>query len=173
MIIHSALNYTGGKWKIMEYLLKLFPKNINNFLDLFCGGLNVSLNINANHIYANDIYTPVMDIYKTIYSYHSFEMLNNDINKIIQEFNLSTEEGYLNLRKSYNQDKSPLKLLTLAFYAFNNLIRFNHSNEFNASYGKGDLTYSLKKQEELKAMFDIIKHHNIVFSDLNFTEFNY
>lgn len=66
MIIHSALNYTGGKWKIMEYLLKLFPKNINNFVDLFCGGLNVSLNINANYIYANDIYTPVMEIYKTI-----------------------------------------------------------------------------------------------------------
>jgi site-specific DNA-adenine methylase len=66
MIVHSALNYTGGKWKIMEYLLKLFPKNINNFVDLFCGGLNVSLNIKANHIYANDIYTPVIDIYKMI-----------------------------------------------------------------------------------------------------------
>jgi site-specific DNA-adenine methylase len=66
MIVHSALNYTGGKWKLMEYLLNVFPLNINNFIDLFCGGLNVSLNVKANQIYANDIYQPVIDIYKTI-----------------------------------------------------------------------------------------------------------
>jgi site-specific DNA-adenine methylase len=64
MIQHSFLNYTGGKWRLMKYLLNVFPKNPNNFVDLFCGGLNVSLNVNAKTIYANDIYKPVMEIYQ-------------------------------------------------------------------------------------------------------------
>ena len=92
---------------------------------------------------------------------------------LIVNYNLSTEQGYINLRKDYNVDKSPLKLLTLAFYAFNNLIRFNHSNEFNASYGKNELNYNKKKQEELDLMFNIIKKQNIIFSDLTFEQFDY
>lgn len=62
-MIHSVLNYTGGKAKIIDYLLNLFPPNINNFVDLFCGGLNVSLNAKARQIYANDVYKPVIDIF--------------------------------------------------------------------------------------------------------------
>ena len=56
-VIHAPLNYHGGKSKIISYLKNLFPDNINNFVDLFCGGLNVSINIQANHIYANDLFT--------------------------------------------------------------------------------------------------------------------
>lgn len=70
MFIHSALNYTGGKYKIIDYLIKLFPNNIDNFVDLFCGGLNVSLNVllnlNVNKVYANDSMRQLIDIYKTI-----------------------------------------------------------------------------------------------------------
>ena len=35
-------------------------------------------------------------------------MLNKDIMDLIVNYNLSTEQGYINLRKDYNVDKSPL-----------------------------------------------------------------
>ncbi len=36
--IQSPLNYTGGKYKLLNQLIPLFPKNINTFIDLFGGG---------------------------------------------------------------------------------------------------------------------------------------
>ena len=44
-MIQSPLNYTGGKFKLLPQILPLFPKNINTFVDLFCGGCNVGINI--------------------------------------------------------------------------------------------------------------------------------
>lgn len=36
--IKSPLNYIGGKYKILNQILPLFPKKINNFVDLFTRG---------------------------------------------------------------------------------------------------------------------------------------
>ncbi|MBD5357453.1 MAG: hypothetical protein HDR88_10685 [Bacteroides sp.] len=41
---YSPLNYIGGKYKLLLQLLILFPANINTFVDLFAGGLDVTLN---------------------------------------------------------------------------------------------------------------------------------
>lgn len=43
----SCLNYTGGKHKLLNQIVPLFPNKINNFVDLFCGGANVAINVNA------------------------------------------------------------------------------------------------------------------------------
>lgn len=52
--IKSPMNYTGGKYKILEHIIPSFPESINNFVDLFAGGLNVGINVQADTIYAND-----------------------------------------------------------------------------------------------------------------------
>lgn len=36
--IKSPLNYVGGKYKLLNEIIPLFPENINTFVDLF-GGL--------------------------------------------------------------------------------------------------------------------------------------
>ena len=53
--IKSPLNYTGGKYKLLNQILPLFPEDINTFVDLFTGGCNVAINVNANRIIANDL----------------------------------------------------------------------------------------------------------------------
>lgn len=35
--IKSPMNYIGNKYRILDQI-KVFPDNINNFVDLFCGG---------------------------------------------------------------------------------------------------------------------------------------
>lgn len=54
-MLQSPLNYTGGKYKLLPQILPLFPKDINLFVDLFCGGCNVGLNVKSNRVIYNDL----------------------------------------------------------------------------------------------------------------------
>ncbi len=52
--IKSPLNYIGGKYKILDQLLPLFPNDVNNFIDLFTGGGKVGVKVWVNKKYFND-----------------------------------------------------------------------------------------------------------------------
>lgn len=52
--IKSPLNYIGGKHKILPQLFTAFPKKVDTFVDLFAGGFNVGINVNAERIICND-----------------------------------------------------------------------------------------------------------------------
>ena len=52
--VKSPINYTGGKYKLLNQLKPLFPQKIDIFVDMFCGGFNVGANVNAKKIIAND-----------------------------------------------------------------------------------------------------------------------
>ena len=54
-MIQSPLNYTGGKYKLLPQILPLFPKDIDVFVDLFCGGCNVGINVDCNWVIYNDL----------------------------------------------------------------------------------------------------------------------
>ena len=65
--IKSPLNYIGGKARLLNQILPLFPKQINNFIDLFAGGCNIGINANAKKVYFNDNLTFLIDMsYGTI-----------------------------------------------------------------------------------------------------------
>lgn len=36
--VKSPLNYTGGKFKLLDEIIPLFPKHIDTFCDIFAGG---------------------------------------------------------------------------------------------------------------------------------------
>ena len=45
--IKSPINYSGSKYRLLKKIFPLLPKNINTFVDLFCGACNVGINANA------------------------------------------------------------------------------------------------------------------------------
>ena len=63
-MIKSPLNYIGGKFRLLPQLLPLLPKDIDTFVDLFAGGLDVALNVQARRIVCNDINHYVIDMYR-------------------------------------------------------------------------------------------------------------
>ena len=65
-MIQSPLNYTGGKFKLLPQILPLFPKNINTFVDLFCGGCNVGINIDCKRVIYNDLDRNLLYLYNTL-----------------------------------------------------------------------------------------------------------
>nr|WP_307935497.1 DNA adenine methylase [Mycoplasmopsis bovis] len=65
--IKSPLNYIGGKYKLLNQIVRYFPKNIDTFYDLFAGGCDVAINIKANKIVVNDINDSLINLYRFIY----------------------------------------------------------------------------------------------------------
>ena len=64
--IKSPLNFTGSKYKLLPQILPLFPDNIDTFVDLFGGGFNVGVNVEAKHIVYNDISKQVTNLLRYI-----------------------------------------------------------------------------------------------------------
>ena len=64
-MIQSPLNYTGGKFKLLPQILPLFPQHINVFVDLFCGGCNVGINVDCNRVIYNDLNENLLCLYNT------------------------------------------------------------------------------------------------------------
>ena len=124
----SPMNYIGGKYKLLPQLMPLFPKNIRTFVDLFCGGCNVGINVPAQKVVFNDNLSYLIDLYKTFNALDSNDVLSH-IESRIRQYNLSltNEDGYKELRKLYNNERNPLDLFVLVAYSFNHQIRFNNS----------------------------------------------
>src|SRR5699024_3366332 len=61
--IKSPLNYIGGKYKLLEQIIPLFPNDINIFLDLFSGGANVGINVKANKYIFNDMNYKINEVF--------------------------------------------------------------------------------------------------------------
>ena len=102
MAFKAPFNYIGNKYRIIDRITSLFPRDINNFVDLFCGGGDVSINTRASHIYANDINYHVIDIMRAFQSYSIVEVLKY-IDNTIKEWGLSksSKENYLRFRDYY------------------------------------------------------------------------
>lgn len=169
--IKSPLNYTGGKYKLLDILIPVFPSNISTFVDLFAGGGNVGINVDANKIIMNDQITYLAELYSYLRATPYEEIIEN-IHDCIKKFNLSKEnkEGYIELRRFYNESdkKEPLLLFVLTCYSFNHQIRFNNSHEFNAAFGKSRSSYNSSIENNLIAFCNALKTKNVTLSNLDF-----
>lgn len=170
-MIKSPLNYIGGKYKLLPQILPLFPARINNFVDLFAGGLDVSLNIKANQVICNDINHYVIGLFK-YFQGMTIDDLLEVIHSSIIEYDLSKQnkEGYLKLRDDYNKDHTPLLLFLLICYGFNHQFRFNSKGEFNNPFGINRSSYNFNTERNLKALHERIKAFQ--FTTRHFLEFD-
>ena len=172
--IKSPLNYTGGKYKILEHIIPAFPQPIHRFVDLFAGGLNVGINVDADEIFVNDQITYLIDLYR-FFQETSISDLLQRINGRISEFGLDDQnaEGYLLLRKTYNEKKSILDLFLLTCYSFNHQIRFNAHHEFNTPFGKDRSAFNPSIENNLISFCRALQSKKIIFSTLDFADFDF
>ena len=197
-MIQSPLNYTGGKFKLLPQILPLFPKNINTFVDLFCGGCNVGINIDCESVIYNDLDKNLLYLYNTFKNLDKqsvfewiYEIINTyglslvsdkgydyykcDSSKGLGSYN---KENFLKLRADFNEKKKKgnydyyyyVMLYVIIVYAFNNQIRFNSNGEFNLPVGKRD--FNKKMQQKLSDFIDKIKEQNCKFTCLDFRQFD-
>lgn len=173
-IISSPMNYIGGKYKLLPQILPLFPDNINTFVDLFCGGCSVGINISAKKIIFNDNLSYLIDLYKQFNSLPKEDVFHHVENRI-KQFNLSltNKDGYLELRKLYNSEKNPLDLFVLLAYSFNHQIRFNNSHEFNTPFGKERSCFNEHMKNNLLDFLNALNKNSVDFTSFNFDKFDF
>lgn len=172
--ICSPMNYIGGKYKLLPQILPLFPKNIQTFVDLFCGGCNVGINTNAKKVVFNDNLSYLIDLYKSFNILNSNEVISY-VESRIRQYNLSqtNDAGYKELRRVYNKDRNPLDLFVLVAYSFNHQIRFNNSHEFNNPFGRERSSFNPKMKENLSAFINALQNKTSVFVCSNFDAFDF
>ena len=141
--IKSPLNYVGGKYKILNQIIPKFPKHIKTFVDLFGGGFNVGINVNAETIVYNDVIEPLCELMTYFSTTQADEVIkelednihNNDLNK-------ENADAFLKLRNKYNyneyksESEKNIDFYTLILYSFNYQIRFNQNMKYNTPFGK-------------------------------------
>lgn len=165
MYVETPFNYTGSKYKILDQLLPLFDYKKQNFVDLFAGGGSVYTNVldKYSRIIANDIIEELIEIQnKLIINDH----IINDVKKLVVE--KDDKEGYLELRKNYNNDKSAEKLWALMLCCTNNIIRFNKKFEFNQSFGKR--SYNPNTEKKIRSFVNSVRPYKdkIIFLSKSF-----
>ena len=172
--IKSPMNYTGGKYKILDRIIPSFSGRINNFVDLFAGGLNVGINVSANKIYVNDQITYLIDLYR-LFKDSNIQHLLSEIHDRIQLYELSlvNVEGYNSLRCEYNHNRSLLDLFILTCYSFNHQIRFNSKHEFNTPFGKNRSSYNVSIEKNLINFCNALHKKNFVFTTKDFRNFDF
>ena len=168
-MLKSPMNYIGNKYRLLPQMLEIFPAHINSFLDLFCGGLDVSVNVSADKKYANDINHYLIAIYEVFQNIDYDTAMTYLLGKI-QEYGLSkvNKEAYLAFRNYYNKCdiKNPLDLYLLMNYSFNYQIRFNSEHEFNNPFGKDRSSFNTSLQARLQLFMREIE--DITFSSMDF-----
>lgn len=172
-LIKSPLNYIGGKYKLLPQILPFFPNKIRSFVDLFAGGGNVGINVDAEQIFFNDNLIYLIDLFRYFKDTPVDEILCQ-IDRYISDFNLSLKNAnaYRALRDSYNLNKTPLKLFILICFSFNHQIRFNSKHQFNVPFGKDRSEYNDSIKANLIYFVNRIKSKNVFFSSYSFDKFD-
>lgn len=171
--VKSPLNYTGGKSKLLPQILPLFPDKLGTFIDLFCGGCNVGSNVNADKVIYNDYMSQIIELFKN-WKDSNLEDTIQYIETQIEKFNLSkqNQEGFLELRKQYNEYRDIRDLFVLVAYAFNHQIRFNSKGEYNMPFGKERSEYNKNMKTNLINFITRIQEQDSTFLNKSFDELN-
>ncbi|MCL1826593.1 MAG: DNA adenine methylase [Candidatus Cloacimonetes bacterium] len=192
-LIQSPLNYTGGKYKLLSQLLLQFPCGIDTFVDLFCGGCNVGINVSAQKVIFNDNKNYLYNLYKTFLTYNKNDILLS-VHEIIEKYGFSdtSKNGYayygadsskglgcfnrkpfIQLRSDFNKKPHDkyyyMMLFVLTVFSFNNQIRFNAKGEFTTPVGKRDFNDKMKMK--LSAFIDRLQASNYYFDCKDFSYF--
>lgn len=167
MSYYGVIPYTGNKQKLLPELFKLFPdrNSYMRFIDCFCGGLSVSLNV-PKPVLSNDYDRTLIDMYKRL------QMLPDlsPVLELIKQYGLgkNEKEAYLTFRDAYNKNKDPLWLYVLILHSFSNVNRTNDKGDFNANFGCRTLNDStVKRFEHFKNNVRGIEFSSASFKDLD------
>lgn len=189
------LFYVGDKFKLIPQLKENFPKNIDRFIEPFCGGGSVFLNTNANQYLLNDIDSYVIKLHEFLMSFrNNTEEFWNELKIDIDKYKLSAtflgkdvpkeyrkefvktyfakynKESYMKLRDDFNKSKNNMMLLyMLLIYGFNRMLRFNAKGDFNLPVGNVDFNKNVV--DALNSYFDYVSDKDIELFNMDFQDF--
>mgnify|MGYP004605012869 FL=1 len=178
--IKSPLNYVGGKYKILNQIIPKFPKKINTFVDLFGGGFNVGINVDADTVVYNDVIEPLCELMNYFSNKNAEEVVQKlEDNISINGLDKENTDAFLKLRNKYNhsvyknEDDKIIDFYTLILYSFNYQIRFNQNMKYNTPFGKNRSSYNSNTKKNLEKFVNKINKINVKVSKEKFVDFDF
>lgn len=189
------LKWVGGKSQIINKIIEKFPKEIENYHELFLGGGSVLLALLSlqkenkitikGNIYAYDINDKLINVYKNIQKNKEelFELIEkyiNDYDSIngetinrnpltIEQAKTSKESYYYWIRSKYNNtNESTIEHSALFMFLNKTCFRGIYRegpNGFNVPYGHYKKTPTIITKEEIDKISDLIKNVEFIPSD--------
>lgn len=129
--VPSLIKWTGSKRLQAIEIQKYIPDKFNRYFEPFLGGGSILFNNSSHKSLCNDIYTPLIDLWKEVKTAPSvvIEQYTNDWLKLQKDF----PNYYYEVRDRFNSNHKGLDLLFLSRTTVNGIIRFNSQGEFNNS----------------------------------------
>lgn len=170
----SPLNFIGGKHDMVGFFKEHMPENIQTFYDLFAGGFNVGINVEAKKVVYNDINYKVKELLEYITKVDIGEFYKY-IRKQIKNLGLDKEnkQAYLKLREKYN--RTPLAgrdcrdLFLLIMFGYQQQIRFNGNLDYNNPVGQAG--FNDRVLEKLISFSRAAKSKNITYLSEDYENF--
>lgn len=169
-MIKSPFNYIGGKFKLLPQILPHFPNEISRFYDVFGGGCNVGLNVNAASVYYNDIVPYVGEVFSQIKGQSTEDCLSK-IDAVVNEYGLSKENeaGFLALRDDYNGGNTDwVMFYVLTCYSFNYQYRFNNAHKYNSSFGRNRSSFNEAMRKRFVDFVERLNSMDVTFDCQDF-----
>jgi len=153
---------------LMPQLKKIFPKRIDTFVDLFCGGMTVSLNVKADRYIINDASKQMIRLYRFLQD-HDEESIIESIYKTIDKYKLSRNapsDAFLQLRRDYNRYRKIPHLICLMSSSFNNLIHFNTRGDFTEPFG--ERCFQKITEDRYRVLIRFLQDRNVLLTNCDF-----
>ena len=159
---------------MIDFLKKYIPKKIDTFYDLFAGGFNVGININANKIVYNDINFKVKELLEYITDANMKDFYKYISSTIIKlGLKNGDKESYMKLRDKYNItpiDKRDCRdLFLLIMFGFQQQIRFNNKLDYNNPVGQAG--FNDKILDKLISFSRITKEKKVFYYSEDYVRF--
>ena len=174
IIFSSPLNYQGGKYDLVNFIKGNLPKTkIERFIDVFGGGYNIGLNIDAKQVIYNEYNHKVVELIEMFKNTETDDLIKYILKKQRQyKLERGNKDAYIKLRNKYNSvelsKRDPKMLYTLILYGFNQQIRFNSSYDYNNPVGQAGFNDNML--EKITSFSRRIQEQNIVFLSHDFED---
>ena len=149
--IHNPMNYEGGKGKLLNKIISMFPSKINRFIEPFGGALTVGLNVVANEKLYNEKVKKMHDLVEYFKDIEANDFFN-EVSEVMKKYDLYQGDfsNYENLKDAYNKNKNKNKNKnedkTLAMFYV--IILFSQRNRIRYDKSRKNITTSFCPENE-------------------------
>lgn len=179
--VKPFLKWAGGKSKLVPFIDKVLPYERKRLIEPFAGSSALSLALDFEEYYLNDINSDLINTYQIIKE-HGHEFI--DYAKSFFSDKNNQESQFYQLREKFNHTDNNAEKSALFIYlnrhAFNGLCRYNSKGLFNAPFGRYKKPYFPENEligfflkssriqlfnQDYKLMFDDLNCDDIIYCD--------
>lgn len=175
------LKWAGGKTKLVPFIDKCLPHKRKRLIEPFAGSSALSLALDFEEYYLNDVNCDLISTYQNIKKY-GYEFI--DYAKSFFIDNNNQESQFYQLRERFNHTDDDIEKSALFIYlnrhAFNGLCRYNSKGFFNVPFGRYKKPYFPENEmlgflskssrirlfnQDYQLMFDDLYCDDIIYCD--------